>query len=94
ASEGATPVFPDTNGGWRDPNLVMRWLRWSRDEAGFGWVTSHVFRQTVITVLDEAGLSTREVADQAGHSPIGQTQDYMARGIASERAAEVLEDLP
>jgi integrase len=94
ASEGATPVFPDTNGGWRDPNLVMRWLRWSRDEAGFGWVTSHVFRQTVITVLDEAGLSTREVADQAGHSRIGQTQDYMARGIASERAAEVLEDLP
>lgn len=93
ASEGATPVFPDTLGGWRDPNLVMRWMRWSRDEAGFSWVTSHVFRQTVITVLDEAGLSTREVADQAGHSRIGQTQDYMARGIASERAAEVLEDL-
>jgi integrase len=87
------PVFPDALGGWRDPNLVMRWWRWSRDEAGFSWVTSHVFRQTVISVLDEAGLSTREVADQAGHSRIAQTQSYMARKIASERAAAVLEDL-
>jgi hypothetical protein len=44
-------------------------------------------------VLDEAGLSTREVANQVGHARIGQTQDYMARRIASERAAEALEDL-
>lgn len=87
------PVFPDTVGGWRDPNLVMRWIRWSRDEAGFGWVTSHVWRQTVITVLDEAGLPTREVADQVGHAQIGQTQDYMARRVASDRAAEALEGM-
>lgn len=87
------PVFPDQNGGWRDPNLVVRWIRWSRAEAGFDWVTSHVFRQTVITVLDEAGLSTREVADHVGHSRIMQTQSYMARGVASERAAEALEGL-
>lgn len=87
------PIFPDDLGGWRDPNLVMRWLRWSRDEAGFGWVTSHVFRQTVITVLNAAGLPTSEVADQAGHSRVSQTQDYFHRGIASERAAEALEDL-
>ena len=80
------PVFPDALGGWRDPNLVMRWLRWSRDEAGFSWVTSHVFRQTVITVLNAAGLPTSEVADQAGHARVSQTQDYFHRGIASERA--------
>lgn len=92
-NNGAYPVFPDVLGGWRDPNLVMRWLRWSRDEAGFGWLTSHVFRQTVISVLDAAGLNTREVADQAGHSRIAQTQSYMARGVASDRAAEVLEGL-
>jgi integrase len=90
---GAYPVFPDMLGGWRDPNLVMRWLRWSRDVAGFDWLTSHVFRQTVISVLDGAGLSTREVADQAGHSHIAQTQSYMARGVASDRAAEALEGL-
>lgn len=92
-SEGATPVFPDELGGWRDPNQIMRWLRWSRDEAGFSWLTSHVFRQTVITVLDEAGLSTRAVADQVGHTHIGQTQSYMARRVASDAAAAALEDL-
>ena len=87
------PVFPDVLGGWRDPNLVMRWLRWSRDEAGFGWVTSHNFRMTVISVLDEAGLVTREVADQVGHARITQTQSYMERRVASDRAAQALEDL-
>jgi integrase len=89
----AYPVFPDELGGWRDPNLVARWLRWSRQEAGFEWLTSHAFRQTVISVLDDAGLSTREVADQAGHARITQTQDYMQRRVASERAAEVLNRL-
>lgn len=87
------PVFPDSFGGWRDPNLVLRWFRWSRDQAGYGWVTSHVFRQTVITVLDEAGLSTREVADQAGHAHVAQTSAYMQRRVASDRAAEALETL-
>lgn len=87
------PVFPDVLGGWRDPNLVMRWMRWSRNATGYGWVQSHVFRQTVISMLDEAGLSTREVADHAGHSQIAQTQQYMARKIVSERAAEALEGL-
>lgn len=89
----AYPVFADALGGWRDPGLVSRWIREARDGAGMGWVTSHVWRQTVITVLDAAGLSTREVADQAGHSRIAQTQSYMARRIASDRAAEVLEDM-
>ena len=93
ASQGATPVFPDELGGWRDPNLVMRWIRWSRDAAGFDWLTSHVFRQTVITILDEAGLSTRTVADQVGHAQISQTQSYMARRVASDAAAAALEHL-
>jgi integrase len=87
------PVFPNELGAWRDPQWVLRWIRWSRDEAGFGWVTSHVFRQTVISALDDAGLSTREVADHAGHARTAQTQAYMARRVASERAAEALEDL-
>lgn len=87
------PIFPDSLGGWRDPNLVLRWMRWSREQAGYDWVTSHVFRQTVIKVLDEAGLPTSEIADQAGHARMSQTQEYMQRGIASERAAHALEGL-
>jgi integrase len=88
------PVFPDSLGGWRYPTNVLRVLRQARDDAGFGWVTSHVFRKTTLTVLDEAGLTPRQVADQAGHSDPSMTQRvYMARKVASEAAAEALEDL-
>ncbi|ODU07405.1 MAG: hypothetical protein ABS81_01210 [Pseudonocardia sp. SCN 72-86] len=69
-------------------------LRQARDDAGFGWVTSHVFRKTSLTVLDEAGLSPRAVADVADHADPSMTQRvYMGRGIASDAAAEALEDL-
>lgn len=92
-SGGAYPVFPNELGTWRDPGQIGRWLRWSREEAGFPWLTSHRFRQTVLTTLDSGGLSARENADHAGHSKITQTHDYMQRGIASERAAEILESM-
>lgn len=88
------PVFPDSLGGWRSPSNVLRVLRQARDAAGFSWVTSHVFRKTCVTVLDEAGLSARAIADVAGHSDPSMTQRvYMGRGIASDQAAEALEDL-
>lgn len=90
---GRWPVFPDELGGWRDPNLVMRWFRWSREQAGYGWVTSHVFRQTVLTELDRAGLDKHEVRDQAGHASVRQTEQYLARRVASDAAAGVLETL-
>nr|WP_246405961.1 tyrosine-type recombinase/integrase [Modestobacter versicolor] len=32
------------------------------------WVTSHTFRKTVATRLDEAGFTPRQVADQLGHA--------------------------
>lgn len=94
SNEGAYPVFPDTLGGWRWPGNVGRVLRQSRDDAGYSWVTSHVFRKTCLTVLDEAGLTPRVLADVAGHSRPSMTQDvYMGRGVASEEAAAALEDL-
>lgn len=93
ANPDVIPVFADLLGGWRDPNLVMRWLRWSRDEADFPWLTSHRFRQTLITFLDDGDLGTRELADQVGHSKIAQTQAYMARKVASNRAADLLESM-
>ena len=44
------------------------------------------------TILDEAGLSARQVADQLGHARISITQDvYLGRRLASRRAAEALE---
>lgn len=93
-SLGETPVFPDSLYGWRDPSNTLRVLRQCRDAAGFDWVTSHVFRKTCLTLLDEAKLTPRQVADVAGHADPSMTQRvYMGRGIASEEAAAALEDL-
>lgn len=92
-SGGALPVFPNELGTWRDPAQIGRWLRWAREAAGFPWLTSHRFRQTVLTALDAGGLSARENADQAGHAKVAQTHQYMQRGVASERAAEILEEM-
>lgn len=93
-SGGAWPVFPDSLGGWRDPSNLGRVLRECRDAAGFSWVTSHVFRQTVLTVLDDEGLSARTIANVAGHSDPTMTQrNYMARRVASDRAAAMLETM-
>jgi integrase len=54
---GDSPVFPDTRGGWRDPSNTRRALRQARGTEEFAWVTSHVFRKTAATILDEAGLT-------------------------------------
>lgn len=86
------PVFPDTEGGFRDPSNTRRALREARGSEGFAWVTSHVFRKTAATILDEAGLSSRVVADQLGHARPSMTQDvYLGRRIAGTAAAEALE---
>jgi integrase len=55
-------------------------------------VTSHSFRKTTATILDEAGLSSRLVADQLGHARPSMTQDvYLGRKQVSQRAAAALE---
>ena len=62
--------------------------------AGFDWVTSHVFRKTVATLMDNAGLSSRAAADQLGHANTSMTTDvYFGRKIATTGAAAVLEAL-
>lgn len=87
-----TPVFPDSLGGLRDPSNAMRDLRNARGTDGFAWVTSHVFRKTAATILDDAGLSPRDIADQLGHSKPSMTLDvYMGRTVVSPRAAIALQ---
>ncbi|MGY1593174.1 tyrosine-type recombinase/integrase [Geodermatophilus sp. SYSU D00708] len=67
-------------------------MRQVPDRAGFDWVTSHVFRKTVATRLDEAGLSARQIADHLGHTRPSLTQDvYMGRRLASPEAADALQ---
>lgn len=91
---GAKPVFPDMLGGLRDPSNTRRALREARGSEGFAWVTSHVFRKTAGTVLDEAGRTARQIADQLGHAKPSMTQDvYMGRGTVSPGNADALEDI-
>jgi integrase len=52
-----------------------------------------VFRKTVATLMDHAGLSSRAVADQLGHANTMTSDVYFGRKVAATGAAAVLEAL-
>lgn len=85
-------IFPSTAGTWRDPdNFRARW-REVRDALGVPDATSHSFRKSVATLIDDEGLSARIGADHLGHSRISMTQDkYMARGREHAVVADLLD---
>lgn len=94
------PVFPTGMAGWRAPTNVQRAVRNFReravrdggDPAVFANFTTHVSRRTVLTLLDDAGQSPRQIADLAGHARVSMTQDvYMGRGQANPAAAAELD---
>lgn len=86
------PVFPDVNGSFRDPANTRREFREARGKEALAWITSHSFRKTAATILDEAALSARLVADQLGHSRPSMTQDvYLGRRAVDSQAALALE---
>ncbi|MGB8388244.1 site-specific integrase [Mycobacterium sp.] len=86
-------VFPSTVGTWRDPNNFGREWRTVRDALGVPNVTTHSFRKTVATLIDDHGLSARVGADHLGHSKVSMTQDvYMARGKVHTQVANLLDD--
>jgi integrase len=61
-------VFPSPMRMVRDPSNTQADLRAVLDDLGYGWVSSHTFRKTVATRLDEAGMSARQIADHLGHA--------------------------
>lgn len=84
-------LFPSPAGRVRDSSNTTGDLRRAFDRAGFDWVTSHTFRKSVATRLDEAGLSARQIADHLGHAQPSMTLDvYMGRRVAVAEAATVL----
>lgn len=88
----AGPVFPSEAGGWRWLGNTRRAIRAFRSRAGYDWMTSHTFRRTVATVLDELGLTARQIADHLGHAQVSMTQDvYMGRGQADPAVALALD---
>ena len=74
----------------RDRRNVLRHLRARLDTAGLPWATSHTFRRTVATLMDEAGAPLAEIANQLGHSNVNVTAEYLGRRQGSNRAADVL----
>jgi integrase len=79
--------------GWRDPHNTGGRLREALCRAGYDWVTSHAFRKTAITVLDQAGLTARAIAGHSGHSRPSITQDvYMDKRADGRQAADALDD--
>jgi integrase len=85
-------IFPSPIGHVRDSSNTAADLRRALDDADFGWVSSHTFRKTVATRLDDAGLSARQIADHLGHAQPSMTMDvYMGRKVASSDAAGVLD---
>ncbi|MCW2661294.1 MAG: phage integrase [Mycobacterium sp.] len=86
-------MFPSTAGTWRGPgNFGRRW-RTVREDLAAPEVTTHSFRKTLATLIDDRGLSARVGADHLGHSKVSMTQDvYMARGKTHTQVADLLDD--
>jgi integrase len=87
-----TMIFPSTAGTWRDPSNFGRDWRRVRDELALADVTSHSFRKSLATMIDDEGLSARIGADHLGHAKVSMTQDrYMARGRKHAEVADLLD---
>jgi len=85
-------IFPSSTGTLRDPDNFGKQWREVRDSLGLPDVSSHSFRKTVATLIDDSGLSARIGADQLGHVRPSMTQDvYMSRGQVHTEVADVLD---
>ncbi|MEV6282784.1 helix-turn-helix domain-containing protein [Kribbella sp. NPDC051770] len=57
------------------------------------WVTSHKFRKTTATILDDGGQSARQIADQLGQADTTTTLNaYVGRKVLNPDAARILNE--
>lgn len=76
----------------RDPNNFLKLWRTAREELGVPDATTHSFRKTVATLIDDEGLSARIGADHLGQSNVSMTQDrHMTRGRIHTQVADLLD---
>jgi integrase len=88
-------IFPALRAGTlRDPSNTAADLKDAFRDIGLDDATSHQFRRTVATLMDDSGQPIRYTADQLGHSKQSMTQDkYLSRKVSDTGAAAVLEAL-
>ncbi len=87
-------IFPSGVGSLRDPeNFGGQW-REVRDGLGYPNISTHSFRKTLATLVDEGGLSARVGANHLGHAKVSMTQDnYMRRGQVQPEVADLLDQV-
>jgi integrase len=57
------------------------------------WVTSHKFRKTTATILDDGGQSARKIADQLGQADTTTTLNaYVGRKVLNPEVARILDE--
>jgi integrase len=86
-------VFASLSGEWLDPSNTINRLRVALNQSGFEWVTSHVWRRTVGTLLDEAGLAVAEIADQLGNTRAVAEKHYIRTRATNTKGAAALESI-
>ncbi len=80
-SEPANPrdaVFATRKGTWHQVGNIERRWRQIRRDTGFDWVTPHVFRKTVATLIDQV-VDAETAARQLGHSSSDITTEFYIR---------------
>ncbi|MFF2032089.1 tyrosine-type recombinase/integrase [Arthrobacter sp. NPDC058192] len=84
-------LFPSSTGTVRSPNNFRRQWRDARSGSEYEWVTPHVFRKSVATLIDRE-YSSKDAAAQLGHSGTAITEKhYIARATESPDLTKALE---
>lgn len=91
-ASGGGPLWACTAGTWLDPSNTANRIKAALVDSGYEWVTSHVWRHTVGTLLNEAGLEIGEIAEQLGNTRAVAEKHYVGRATNS-KAADALQEV-
>ncbi|GAA5192357.1 site-specific integrase [Arthrobacter gyeryongensis] len=84
-------LFPSSTGTVRSPHNFRRQWRDARAGSTYEWVTPHVFRKSVATLIDKE-YSSKHAAAQLGHSGTAITEKhYIAKATESPDLTAALE---
>ncbi|MET3718966.1 site-specific integrase [Arthrobacter sp. UYEF21] len=84
-------LFPSSTGTVRSPHNFRRQWRDARAGSPYEWVTPHVFRKSVATLIDQE-YSSKHAAAQLGHSGTAITEKhYIAKASESPDLTEALQ---